>query len=239
MEQQINQAIGQALQRTSQQRSGRSLSVQPRYSEAQKAAIDAFRKHFDTSQKLFSVFSPSNWGYMISRLDNCLHSPCVTLAQADAVYQAGVAKQIVRNQIAGIYSLCTARDQYNSNGIDMAADLFIAKYGHECTLYAMMIYFGNYMTEYKQSFAQFDIQDILQQFGKRFLPWWRMRQEPERPKAESTGKLTGTDALYRMLADRLLEGQTLDDIRQCSLFKWGFVKEEDLPRILEIAQECF
>lgn len=217
----------------------RSSRAPQRYSEAQKAAIEAFRGHFDTTQKLFNVFAPSNWGYMISRLDECLKSPCVTLAQVDAVYRDGVAKQIVRNQIAGVYSLCTARDQYNSGGIDMAADIFIAKYGHECTLYAMMVYFGNYMTEYKQSYAQFDIQDILQQFGKKFLPWWRRRLEPECPKAESAGKLTGTDALYRMLADRLLEGQTLDDIRQCSLFKWGFVKEEDLPRILEIAQECF
>ena len=125
----------------------RSLSVQPRYSEAQKAAIEAFRGHFDTTQKLFNVFAPSNWGYMISHLDECLKSACVTLSQVDAVYCDGVAKQIVRNQIAGVYSLCTARDQYNSSGIDMAADIFIAKYGHECTLYAMMVYFGNYMTE--------------------------------------------------------------------------------------------
>lgn len=217
----------------------RSLSVQPRYSEAQKAAIEAFRGHFDTTQKLFNVFAPSNWGYMISHLDECQKSPCVTLSQVDAVYRDGVAKQIVRNQIAGVYSLCTARDQYNSSGIDMAADIFIAKYGHECTLYAMMVYFGNYMTEYKASYAQFDIQDILQQFGRKFLPWWRQRLEPERPKQESTAKLTGMDALYRMLADRLLDGQTLDDIRQCSLFRWGFVKEEDLPKILEIAQDSF
>lgn len=216
------------------------MSVQPRYSEAQKAAIEAFRGHFDTTQKLFNVFAPSNWGYMISHLDECLKSACVTLSQVDAVYCDGVAKQIVRNQIAGVYSLCTARDQYNSSGIDMAADIFIAKYGHECTLYAMMVYFGNYMTEYKQSYAQFDIQDILQQFGKKFLPWWRQRLEPERPKTETTAKLTGMDALYRMLADRLLlDGQTLDDIRQCSLFRWGFVKEEDLPKILEIAQDSF
>lgn len=215
------------------------MSVQPRYSEAQKAAIEAFRGHFDTTQKLFNVFAPSNWGYMISHLDECQKSPCVTLSQVDAVYRDGVAKQIVRNQIAGVYSLCTARDQYNSSGIDMAADIFIAKYGHECTLYAMMVYFGNYMTEYKASYAQFDIQDILQQFGRKFLPWWRQRLEPERPKQESTAKLTGMDALYRMLADRLLDGQTLDDIRQCSLFRWGFVKEEDLPKILEIAQDSF
>ena len=236
---QKTEAIGQVLQRTSPLRSVRSLSVQPRYSEAQKAAIEAFRGHFDTTQKLFNVFAPSNWGYMISHLDECLKSACVTLSQVDAVYCDGVAKQIVRNQIAGVYSLCTARDQYNSSGIDMAADIFIAKYGHECTLYAMMVYFGNYMTEYKQSYAQFDIQDILQQFGKKFLPWWRQRLEPERPKTETTAKLTGMDALYRMLADRLLDGQTLDDIRQCSLFRWGFVKEEDLPKILEIAQDSF
>lgn len=160
----------------------------------------------------------------------------------DTVYHVdGLAKQIVRNQIAGIYSLCTARDQYNTQGVDMASDLFLAKYGKQCTLYAMMLYFGNYLVEYKSSYAQFDMQDILQQFGKKFLPWWNSQQKSpsEFIEQKQTESLVGTQAMHRMFADRLINGATLDDIRNSNLFKLGYCKEEDLAQIQRIAEECF
>ena len=178
---------------------------------------------------------------MISKKENCITSPCITLAQVDEVYQTnGLAREIVRNQFIGIYSLCTAKDPYNTKSLDLAADLFISKYGHSCTLYAMMLYFGNYLIEYKSSFAQFDMQDILQQFQKKFLPWWSSQQpSPSEVREEKPSGLTGREALYRLFADRLLNGETLKDLRESNLFKMGFCTEEDLPKIQKLAEECF
>ena len=150
--------------------------------------------------------------------------------------------QIVRNQFVGVYSMCTAKDPYNTNSLEIAADLFIAKYGKQCTMYAMMMYFGNYITEYKSSFAQFDMQDILQQFGKKFLPWWNSQQEdPSQYKEQNQleSGLTGRYALVQLLASRLQNGETLDDLRNSNLFKLGFCKEEDLAEIQKIAMETF
>lgn len=240
---QVSQVItGQALPTISQQHSEKNSNALQGLSLRQRNDLDAFKNHFDSVEKLTRVFAPSMWGQMLARKEDCVKSPCITLALVDEVYQTkGLAKQIVRNQIAGIYSLCTARDQYNTNGVDMASNLFIAKYGKQCTLYAMMLYFGNYLTEYKSSYAQFDMQDILQQFGKKFLSWWNNQlEDPSAMKQiEHTDALKGRDALYRMLADRLLEGQTFDDIRQSNLFRLGFVKEEDLSHIQKLAEECF
>ena len=100
----------------------------------------------------------------------CATQPCITLAMVDALYdkegtiqtlamvdalydKEGTIQRIVRGMFTGMYSLTTSREPLNQQASDMAADLFIAKYGHECTLYAMMHYFGNYLTEYKASYC--------------------------------------------------------------------------------------
>lgn len=192
-------------------------------------------------QKLYRVFSASNWGYMLSHMDECMKSPCITLSQVDAVYKTeGVARELVKNQLVSIYSMSTAKEPYNQGAAVMAADVFIAKYGHKCTLYAMMIYFANYLTEYKSSYSQYDIQDILQQFGKKFLPWWNSRAARyQEKKDEDAGKQVGRPALVSWFARRLLEGETVDDLRKSSLYEMGIVSDKDIDEAVKYAQERF
>jgi len=243
METTVSQVInGQVLPTISQQRSEKNSKGQLQLSQRQRNDLEAFRTHFDSVEKLTRVFAPSMWGAMISKRESCFTSPCITLAQIDEVYGTqGLAKQIVRNQFVGVYSMCTAKEPYNTNSLEIAADLFIAKYGKQCSMYAMMMYFGNYITEYKSSFSQFDMQDILQQFGKKFLPWWNNQQEDpsEFKEQKQESGLTGKDALYQLFASRLQNGETLDDLRNSNLFKLGFCKEEDLAEIQRIAMETF
>lgn len=244
METTASQVISeQVLPTISKQHSVQKSSEQHELSQRQRNDLEAFRTHFDSVEKLTRVFAPAKWGAMIAKRESCIKSPCITLAQIDEVYHTdGLAKQIVRNQFVGVYSMCTAKDPYNTNSLEIAADLFIAKYGKQCTMYAMMMYFGNYITEYKSSFAQFDMQDILQQFGKKFLPWWNSQQEdPSQYKEQKQleSGLTGRDALVQLLASRLQNGETLDDLRNSNLFKLGFCKEEDLAEIQKIAMETF
>lgn len=243
METTVSQVIsGQALPTISQQHSSTNSKGRLQLSQRQRNDLEAFRQHFDSAEKLTRVFAPAMWGAMIAKRESCITSPCITLSQIDEVYGTqGLAKQIVRNQFVGVYSMCTAKEPYNTNSLEIAADLFIAKYGKQCSLYAMMMYFGNYITEYKSSFAQFDMQDILQQFGKKFLPWWNNQLEDPSDFKEPRHEvgITGKDALYQMLANRLQNGQTLDDIRNSNLFKLGFCKEDDLAEIQRIAIETF
>lgn len=243
MEQQVSQVIsGQVLPTISKQHSVQNSNGQLQLSARQKSDLEAFRSHFDSAEKLTRVFAPSMWGAMLSKKEQCLHAPSVSLSNIDEIYHTqGLAKQIVRNQFVGVYSMCTAKDAYNQNSLDLAADLFIAKYGRQCSMYAMMLYFGNYITEYKSSFAQFDMQDILQQFGRKFLPWWQSQLESpsDHKQIEVQTGLTGREALVEMFADRLRNGAKLDDIRNSNLFRLGFCKEEDLAEIQRIAMETF
>lgn len=175
------------------------------------------------------------WAYALQHQSECLSYPCITLRMVDAVYGSdGAALAVIKNQLVGVYQLSTAKDQYNANSVSMAAGLFISKYGHECTLYAMMLYFGNYLTEYKSSFAQYDVQDVLQQFGKKFLPWWRSRRERDRSVTGiGTGGRTvprvptGREAILIHLRRCVRDGT---DIRQGGLYRTGFVTDADIER---------
>ncbi len=204
-------------------------------SERQKTDIDKFKQKFPDVTKLYNFFAPSMWGYAVAHVTECLTYPCIKLRQVDEIYHCGgVAQNIVRNQLVGLYQMTTAKEQYNVNAANIAADLFIAKYGHECTLYDIMLYFGNYITEYKSSFAQFDTQDILMQYNKKFLPWKRARlgqQQDDTPKLENKAP-TGKEGLETWLRKAINEGE---NVRQGGLYKMGFVKEADVQRI---EKEC-
>lgn len=175
------------------------------------------------------------WAYALGHQEECLTYPCITLRMIDGLYGTdGAAQAIVKAQLVGVYQLSTARDQHNDNAAAMAAGLFVSKYGHECTLYAMMLYFGNYLTEYKSSFAQYDVQDVLQQFGRKFLPWWRSRRERGRGVADSgsvgrpmPGVPVGREAMLIHLRRCVRDGT---DIRQGGLYRTGFVTDADIER---------
>lgn len=130
--------------------------------------------------------------------------------------------------IVGIYSMSTAREAMNTQAANLAAELFIAKYGNQCTLYALMVYFANYLTEYKGSYAPFDVQDILMQFSKKFLPSWRQRlagvSEPNDAE-DADNEPKGIDALYLMLRNRIREGETEEQLKRGYLYNSGIITD--------------
>lgn len=164
------------------------------------------------------------------------------LKHLDRLYEHdGLAKMVVKANIIGIYSVSMASFTYKDESMNITADLFVAKYGGELSMYAMMLYFANYLMEYKTSHSAFDMQDILQQCGKKFLPWWRDKLsnlENDRPKEKVKG-LIGRDAKIAMLGERLIKGQTLDDIKKCNLYRFGYTNDKDFPDIVEYAQNNF
>lgn len=171
-------------------------------------------------------FSPVNVAKAVMNESECVSRPCITLREVDKVYKEGTAQSIIRNLISGLYSMSLTKEKMPYEAANNAAALFVAKYGHQCTLYGVMLYFGNYSTEYKSSFAQFDVQDVLQQFSKKFLPWWHSRQTREENskatiKSEDT-KPRGKEALKIYIKKILSEG---GDIRAGGLYRMGQIKE--------------
>ena len=179
-------------------------------------------KHFHSVEKLYSFFAPVRWEYVLRHVDECLTFPCIALADIDESYHAnGVAQRIVRSQFIGVYSLSTAKEPYNEQASNLAADMFVARYGHVCSLYDLMLYFSSYLLEYKQSFSQFDVQDILLQYSRKYLPWKRLKlQQTDEAKPETKGI-----PLPEAVLNRMRDGETDEDIREGGLYKQGSITD--------------
>ena len=236
------------LSTTSREPSNRQSVSLWNLSERQKSEIRRFKTLYPYESDVLGKFSPSNWARAVENQEKCYSAPCVMLKHLDRVYNHnGLAKLVVKNNMIGVYSASSATYQYKEDVMNMVADMFIAKFGGELNLYAMMLYFANYLLEYKGTYKEFDMQDVLQQCGKKFLPWWRSKvqcYQPQNDNEEEKYQLKGRDAKIWMLAQRLREGQTVDDLRKCNLYSLSLnsdlaVTEQDLEDAKRIAMESF
>ena len=231
------------LSTTSREPSNRQSVSLWNLSERQKSEIRRFKTLYPYESDVLGKFSPSNWARAVENQEKCYSAPCVMLKHLDRVYNHnGLAKLVVKNNMIGVYSASSATYQYKEDVMNMVADMFIAKFGGELNLYAMMLYFANYLLEYKGTYKEFDMQDVLQQCGKKFLPWWRSKvqsYQPQTDNEEEKYQLKGRDAKIWMLAQRLKEGQTVDDLRKCNLYKLGMLTDGEIEQAKQIAMESF
>lgn len=233
------------LSTTSREPSNRQSVSLWNLSERQKSEIRRFKTLYPYESDVLGKFSPSNWARAVENQEKCYSAPCVMLKHLDRVYNHnGLAKLVVKNNMIGVYSASSATYQYKEDVMNMVADMFIAKFGGELNLYAMMLYFANYLLEYKGTYKEFDMQDVLQQCGKKFLPWWRSKVQSYQPQTdneedESNTGLVGQEAKIWMIAQRIKEGQTVEEIKMCNLCKLGMLTDDEIEQAKQIAIETF
>ena len=219
----LGQIVGQRQQKTSQPHRPHTYEVSRNLSARQQTETEKFLAAFPSVNKLYSFFCPGRWEYAIKHTNECLSYPCITLNQVDGLYNVlGAATNIVKGHIVGIFGLSTAREQINEQAANLAAEMFCAKYGGYCTLYDTMLYFANYLLEFKQSFSAFDIQDILQQFSRKYLPWKRSRVQPEEETVTKEKGITLEEMVYNWVA----EGRTDEDFKQGGLYQIGSITDK-------------
>lgn len=129
----------------------------------------------------------------------------------------------------GIYGMSASKETFSDQNANIAADLFISRYGNECSLYMMALYFAGYIMDYKGTFSPFDIQDILLQFRAKFLPWWNSRLDAIQ-YAESNsdnGEPAGTEALIIWLNNAIKNGE---NVRNGGLYKLGMLTEDMIQK---------
>lgn len=187
------------------------------------AKYPRFLKNLPTAENLTTFCTPTNWPRIITKADELANTPCPTLAQIDEVYNCeGLALSLIVAQFRGIHALSGTREPFNENACRMIAELFLAKYGYECTPFSLMAYFAAYISDFKVSYAQFDMQDILTQYGRKFLPRWRDRIRPDEATSseEVSNDFAGLPLAWMMM------GETADEIRDGWLYENGYLTEE-------------
>gem|GEM_PF-2900367 len=181
---------------------------------------DIFFQKFATSGDVLRTFSPDNWGIFLQKQEKCFTAPKVSLVDVAEHYGQETAKELIKQQFLGLLRLCSGT--INTRGAEAAADLFNSLYGRQLTPYSLMLYFALYPTKYKDTFREFDTQDILKQCGK-FLEWWATQQ----PHAEEEQQQARGDAvsINELLLMWLAEGRTIEQIKQGGLYRFGMITD--------------
>ena len=181
---------------------------------------------------MLAFFAPVKWPGCLRQSENGLLLPTVTLRTVDYLYIEGTAKSIVKNNMRGIFHLAEPRDFINENALDMTAELFVAKLGAEISVFAALYYFAAYLTEYKSTYGKFDMQDILRQCRRSFLPDWRakvVRMENREHDEEDNDEPKGHEAMLNYVRRAYIDKGI--DPRSSSLYQLGFLSDTDITTI--------
>lgn len=202
-----------------------------------------FLTSFSSSAKVLETFSPKNWAYFMERKRECIIHPTINIYSLDNLYNdSTLAKTVIKNNLVSVYLIATGKDSISNdtqNMLDISAPLILRTIGRLCDLYAMMIFFGTYVTEYKNSF-RFDINEIQSAFNKKFVPYWMQKKEKilaeyykEWVKTHQHLEPVGQEAKMLYLRDKVLNGE---DLRSGGLYDYGQVSEAEIKQAEEMAK---
>lgn len=191
--------------------------------------IEYFYSKFPTADDVLRAFHPDNWGRFLREQDRCLSSPTITLATLSDYYDYTTTTVLVENQFKGLFDM-TSLKEYPQEGVTQAADLFAAQYEHQLTPYSLVLYFVKY-SELKDSFREFDLQDIMKQCGKKFLPWWNAKKAQQEQDTQQEQKETpGCGGLENAMVLWMLKGDTDEQIRTMWFYEHGRITDTMIRR---------
>ena len=200
-------------------------------SGAQREQLQRFMRTFPTEKSVIDYFAPKKWEAALANRAACLGFGMVTLNFIKLFYGESIAQQIVKNNLVGLYTVARPREILSDQALNLAAGLFVGKFGNDLSIFGALYYFASYLTTYRNSFATFDLQDVLRQCDQKFMPQWRTsihRNERRQPENQGTEE-TGRAALFTYLRrEYVAKGR---DVRESNIYKVGALAEEDIPLV--------
>lgn len=181
---------------------------------------------------MIAYFAPAKWAAASANPSRCMMLPSVTLAMADRIYVKKVSEDIVVNNIVGLFTVAKPREPLYREAIELTARLFVGKFGTQLSIFGMLLFFADYLTEYKSSYGQFDLPDVLRSCGKAFLPKWRERlghQEQRMNNSNEGYEEVGRAALYRHLRREYVNRDI--DVRTAPVVVHGRFSEKEIKFI--------
>ena len=198
-------------------------------SRKQKDDAEAFLLIFPSERDVLAYFAPVKWAAAIANADKCTTYPNMTLQLLDLTYSEGTSARLVENNIRGIFSLARPHEPINDTAVGHVSQMFVAKYGTELSVFSVLLYFAKYLTDYKSSYGQFDLVDVLRQCGKLFVPKWRDRLGRLREREDKLSEgfcEVGIAALYTYLRREYVAKGI--DIRTSPVVMLSSLSEKDL-----------
>lgn len=188
------------------------------------------------------AFEPSNCKYFMDDMtqERYLSKPCIRLGELASAYgNPDLGELLIRQHIRTVYAMSGSRFQPDEQMVAMTAGRFVAKFGHTCTLYDMMVFFANFGSDFRTTWSTFDYNDIIKGYKEKFEPWaaTKIGWEPESRKEQqvyfgNTGKRALCEYVHGQV-DKLGGGQRGIDAfcKQSGMCQAGILNREGVERL--------
>ena len=203
----------------------------------QKTELKTFKDWWPTVQSLQTAFQPKNCCKVLANeVKAATEWPQATLNQIGVIYHNNdLAMYFVRLMYSTIYAQVNNGTINNNSVLDMECGNFLARYGHTCTMFDLMLYMATYRNTYKPDYiSNGDLSDI----AKRFPEYMKhkgniMEAHKPQPKTEartSNNKLVGKAALEYYLRKAAERG---DNLLEGGLVTFGMVTREHAKEVMD------
>ena len=182
-----------------------------------------FLQRFPILDKVYRAFGPDSWRYALEHVDRAVNIVSPSLNRLNVIYNTKDADiALFVKHFLGYYLMVErSGKELGKDVCTNVAAIFLGRNGAECTPVKLLCYFANY-SEFKESFREFDPEDIIIQYNKKFKEWWGSQvakycYATVKPQADDYHPC-GLDALRLVVREWIEEGE---DPRQHDLYKYS------------------
>lgn len=196
-----------------------------------------FLQRFPTLDKVYNAFGPNSWRYALEHIDKAVNTIAPSLNRLNLIYNTKDADvALFVKHFLGYYLMVerSGRELGQDVCTNVSA-IFLGRNGAECTPVKLLCYFANY-PDFKDTFREFDPEDIIIQYNKKFKEWWgsqvaKYGYTTEKPQTNEM-QPCGLDGLKLTVRGWLEKGE---DPRQNNLYKFSHGVTDEM--IAEVEKE--
>lgn len=189
-------------------------------------------------------FSPAMWADALQNPQKWAQEQTISLRHINTAYDTeNFAEKVVLAHFVQLYRLSGSRDTFDTPTATQAAALFCAKYA-SAPISAVVVYFGEYISDWKKSLSAFDPSDIIRQF-KFFWDSFRQRHytptttTSEPPMTEEEGRAWSVAQWKKHIVAELQAGTDIHQYRATGNFPTvedvmqgnGMISREELEEL--------
>ena len=196
-----------------------------------------FLQRFPSLDKVYKAFGPNSWRYALEHVDKAVNTAVPTLNRLNLIYNTKDADMaLFLKHFLGYYLMVErSGKELDKDVCTNVAAIFLGRNGAECTPVKLLCYFANY-PEFKDTFREFDPEDIIIQYSKKFKEWWgsqvaKYGYTMQKPQTDDK-QPCGLDALKLTVRGWIEKGE---DPRQNNLYKLSHGVTDEM--IAEVEKE--
>lgn len=195
-------------------------------------------------QSLQASFQPKNCCKVLANETKAITEwPQVTLNQVGVAYSnMDISTYFVKLMFSTIYAQVNNGVISNQTVLEMECGNFLARYGHTCTMFDLMLYMATYRNTYKPDFvSNGDISDVTKRFAD-YLKHKRAVLQMHRPQPKTEAHTDGNKepvGIEALKVDLRRAAERGDNLLNGGLVKLGVITKEQAQAYMDTYAPAF